>query len=125
MGYKFFGTPYVPPLSDWAFMLKNEPRKKKFEEIPTETEILITHTPPINILDAPKDCPPDTKHRFGCKELREQVLTRIHPLYHIFGHVHCGYGTTSLEGTNFINAASCDDDYQAVNAPIYFELDPK
>ena len=31
-GYKIFGTPYVPPISDWAFMLKNDERKAKFGE---------------------------------------------------------------------------------------------
>ena len=27
LGYKFFGTPYVIPISDWGFMLKPDRRK--------------------------------------------------------------------------------------------------
>ena len=124
-GYKIFGTPFVPPVSDWAFMLKNDARKAKFAEIPTETELLVTHSPPLNILDAKPDVPNDSKLRHGCGHLREEVLNRVKPLYHLFGHNHDGYGRTTIDGINFINCATCDEDYQAVNKPIYFELPVK
>ena len=51
-GYKIFGTPYVCPGLNWAFMLNDEERKTKFTEIPTHTDLLITHSPPAGILDA-------------------------------------------------------------------------
>ena len=114
MGYKFFGSPYVPPCGPWAFMLKNEERLVKFKEIPEDTDILITHTPPYAILDGEKNHDPEVKEslkRFGCKILREEVLTRIKPLYNIFGHNHDGYGQMEVEGIKFINAATCDDNY--------------
>ena len=38
---------------------------------------------------------------------------------------HDGYGRTTIDGINFINCATCDEDYQAVNKPIYFELPVK
>ena len=50
-GYKFFGSPYIPVISDWAFMLRPDERAKKWAEIPDDTQILITHTPAHNILD--------------------------------------------------------------------------
>ena len=65
-GYKFFGTPYVPPIPRWAFVKKDEDRKKLFAKIPTETDILISHTPPKNILDSFDDEPFDSPRRFGC-----------------------------------------------------------
>ena len=113
----------MPPVSDWAFMLKNDVRKKKFEEIPTDTELLITHTPPSDILDAKPNA--EKKHHHGCVHLREEVLTRIKPLYHMFGHCHDGYGQTQIDGINFINAATCDEDYAPVQPPIYFEIPSK
>ena len=70
-GYRFFGTPFIPPISDWAFMLKAEERKLKFESIPSDTEVLITHTPPKGIQDAKPDAP--EKFRYGCPFLLEQV----------------------------------------------------
>ena len=115
MGYKFFGTPYIPPFGDGAFMVKTEERRKKFQEIPEDTDILITHTPPYAILDNERnhDDPniPDSKKRFGCKELRDEILNRIKPMYNIFGHIHDGYGQMEIDGIKFINAASCDDNY--------------
>lgn len=116
LGYKFFGTPYIPVISDWAFMLKREERAQKWAEIPTDTQILITHTPPLGILDD------SSERRSGCEELRREVLERIRPIYHICGHIHEGYGQATQDGIHFINAASVNEDYVIVNAPIYFEL---
>ncbi len=123
-GYKIFGTAYVAPVSDWDFMLKSEERKKKFKEIPSDTEILITHTPPSGILDC-KDSETNEKLRSGCVHLKEEVLNRVKPVYHIFGHNHDGYGCKSIDGINFVNCATCDEDYQPVNKPVCFELPVK
>ena len=71
MGYSFFGSPYIPPISDWAFMLKAEERKQKFESIPTKVDILITHTPPKGIQDAKEGAP--EKMRYGCPFLLTEV----------------------------------------------------
>lgn len=95
MGYKFFGTPYIPPICDWAFMLEPEKRQKKFKEIPSDTEILISHTPPKYVFDEMRDWFPNDfglLKNFGCEFLREEILTRIKPIYNIFGHNHDGYG---------------------------------
>ena len=119
MGIKFFGTPYVPIISDWAFMLRGPERKEKFSEIPSDTTVLISHTPPYKILDSSDS---KTAKRFGCSELRTEVLDRIKPKYHVFGHCHSGYGTKVIDDTSFINAAICDEDYSAENEPIYFTL---
>ena len=64
----------------------------KFAEIPSDTEILVTHSPPLNILDAKAEVPHDSKLRHGCPHLRDEVLGRVKPMYHLFGHNHDGYG---------------------------------
>eukprot|EP01060_Flectonema_neradi_P024515 TRINITY_DN3343_c0_g1_i1.p1 TRINITY_DN3343_c0_g1~~TRINITY_DN3343_c0_g1_i1.p1 ORF type:complete len:253 (+),score=27.30 TRINITY_DN3343_c0_g1_i1:58-816(+) len=120
MGIKFFGTPYIPVISDWAFMLKNSERREKFKEIPADTQILLSHTPPFKILDSSSALP--DAQRFGCAELLAEVLDRIRPTYHIFGHCHSGYGTRNVNGITFINASICDEDYAAVNEPVYFTI---
>jgi Icc-related predicted phosphoesterase len=92
----------------------------KWKEIPTETDILITHGPPKDILDL---C--YSKDHAGCEFLREEILNRIKPKYHVFGHIHETYGTEVIGETTFINASSVDHFYKPINPPVVFELPVK
>jgi Icc-related predicted phosphoesterase len=67
-----------------------------YSAIPSDTQILITHTPPYGILDG--------DHHDGCPELRAAVK-RLRPSLHVFGHVHSGYGVEVIEQTTYVNAA--------------------
>jgi hypothetical protein len=60
----------------------------------------------------------------GCEELIKEVikLAGKNLKTHIFGHIHCGYGTTENFGVKFINASNCDEAYEAKNPPIVFEI---
>jgi Icc-related predicted phosphoesterase len=53
--------------------------------IPDDTDILITHTPPIGHGDL---CCSGV--RAGCVELLSTVQNRVKPKYHVFGHIHEG-----------------------------------
>ena len=67
--------------------------------MPKEVDILITHTPPLGILDKNhkgKNC--------GSKSLKIIALNRK-PKYHIFGHIHEAYGMIKIESTTFLNVA--------------------
>lgn len=55
--------------------------------------------------------------------MTESKTERIKPKYHIFGHVHEGYGITKNEHTTFINASTCDAAYNPINPPIVFDWD--
>ena len=50
------------------------------------------------------------------------TVRRLRPRYHVFGHIHEGYGTEQRNGTTFVNASICDKDYRPVNAPVVVEL---
>lgn len=65
-----------------------------------DIQILVTHGPPLGILDVAAD----SNVHAGCPELLEQVL-RINPKLHVFGHIHGAYGTRKLNETLFVNAA--------------------
>ena len=78
--------------------------------------------PEASCAGAREDLPQDSKYRYGCSFLKDEVLNRVKPMYHIFGHNHDGYGTKTIDGINFINAASVDEDYQQNHPPLYFEL---
>lgn len=113
---KFYGSPWTPTFMDWHFMAdRGAPIRGKWEMIPEDTDVLITHGPPSTILDKVRGVP------LGCHDLLEMVL-RIRPKYHLFGHIHQTYGTTRRNGITFINASVCDGRYRPVNEPIVFDL---
>lgn len=124
-GVKFYGAPWQPEFCNWAFNLKrhSSEMREKWEAIPDNTDVLITHGPPYGILDL---CP-DMRDRSklvhaGCEVLREQ-LNRIKPKVHIFGHIHEGSGIHKEAGTQFINASFMDSRFQPNNQTRIVELD--
>lgn len=119
LGYKFFGSPWQPEFCNWAFNLERGPEcDAAWQKIPTETDILITHGPPLGHGDL---CKPGM-NRAGCVDLLAAVVERVKPLYHIFGHVHEGYGVTTNGETVFINASTCNLRYKPDHCPIVFDL---
>lgn len=113
----FYGSPWQPAFMDWAFNLeRGKALRKKWKKIPVGTDVLITHGPPMGILD--KTISGET---VGCFDLRE-VVEIVKPRFHIFGHIHEGYGQFEYEGTTYINACINTHRYVPSNAPIVFEL---
>ena len=49
---------------------------------------------------------------------------RIKPRYHVFGHIHEGYGQTTDGVTDYINASNCNSKYDKrnLNHPIIFDM---
>ena len=60
--------------------------------------------------------------RTGCVELLRTIQRRVKPKYHIFGHIHEGYGITTDNNTTFVNASTCTVNYKPTNKPIVFDL---
>ena len=114
-GFLFYGTPWQPLFLNWAFNLPEEQLKEKFAKIPDSVDVLITHCPPYGILDVV-----DGYHQ-GSPSLMERVM-QIKPKYHIFGHIHEGYGKYEENGTTFLNVSVLDGDYRMVREPVSFEV---
>lgn len=117
-GLKIYGTPWQPAFGNWAFNLpENSPQLlRKWQMIPAGIDVLLTHCPPRGIRDF-------EGHSLGCMMLRAEVLERIKPRVHAFGHIHQGYGKEEVEGITFVNGSICTPAYQPDNAPITLELD--
>eukprot|EP01138_Halocafeteria_seosinensis_P015372 gb/GECG01015688.1/.p1 GENE.gb/GECG01015688.1/~~gb/GECG01015688.1/.p1 ORF type:complete len:257 (+),score=31.28 gb/GECG01015688.1/:1-771(+) len=114
---KVWGSPWQPRFCDWAFNVqRGEEIRTKWDLIPDDTDILITHGPPHGILDMNDEGQP-----CGCEELLRAVQERVKPRLHIFGHIHEGYGTYSDGTTLFVNASTCTVEYQATNPPIVID----
>lgn len=96
-GIKFYGSPYSPSFHryKWVFNAdRGEEIKKIWARIPSDTNVLITHTPVYNILDDVKEYATDGEdaHR-GCKDLFDVMHKRLFNLkLHCSGHLHDEYG---------------------------------
>lgn len=118
-GVKFYGSPWTPIFFNWYFMLDrgSEKMRRKWAQIPEDTDILLTHGPPMFKLDWSEF----GKEHMGCEDLRNRIEV-VKPRYHVFGHNHAQYGGTRNEHTTFINAATCNERYCPVNKPQIFHI---
>ena len=128
-GLRVWGSPWQPWFYDWAFNLPRGPAlREKWDLIPYDTDVLITHGPPFGFLDGAarpasgwSDQDEVSVEHLGCEELR-RALDRVRPRLHVFGHIHEGYGRGQLADTILVNASNCDEDYRPVNAPVVIDL---
>ena len=117
-----YGSPHQPTFHNWAFNLprNGEELQNKWNNIPKDIDILITHGPAWGHLDIV----PYGYLSVGCELLRECVDV-IKPKIHVFGHVHSGYGYKFHNGTHFFNASVLDERYSYSNKPITIDWNPE
>lgn len=118
---KIWGSPWQPEFHNWAFNLpRGEKIKEKWDLIPNDVDILVTHGPAFGKLDyVPYD-----GINVGCEELLKKIQ-EIKPKIHCSGHIHEGYGYVFDGDTHFINAAVLNGRYEFRNKPITVNWDPK
>lgn len=121
-GYKFYGSPWQPWFGNWAFNFINHHEnffaaQKQAQEcwakIPKDTEILITHTPPLGILDKTA-----RGTKVGCQFLTERLDELPNLLLHVFGHIHASRGHETKNGLLSVNAANSYT-HSKVSYPMY------
>ncbi len=132
-GLKFYGSPWVPNLRGWAYYATAAELQRKFDAIPMDTDVLITHGPALGMRDTipgvfavgddphgqPQDCGHDEVGlHVGSIALLQAVKGRPNLKAHIFGHIHEGYGREGIA----INAAVCNRMYNPDNPPIIVEV---
>jgi Icc-related predicted phosphoesterase len=116
-GVRFWGAPWQPKFFDWAFNReRGRSLRKKWSLVPEDVDVLVTHGPPRGIGDRVAQ-----GDRVGCFELRKRVF-EVQPDYHVFGHIHEGYGRYAQQGVEFLNASVCDVYREPRNAPLVFTL---
>jgi len=110
-----YGAPWQPEFCDWAFNLKRGKEcQDKWNLIPHDTDILITHGPPLGYGDRTS-----TGFQCGCENLLRTIQSRDQPpRLHIFGHIHEARGTWHDGRTLYVNACTCTFFYHATNKPI-------
>lgn len=112
-GKTFWGSPFTPVYGHWSFMKRRgDDISRVWQMMPEQIDMLVTHGPPQGILDK------NANHELcGCYDLR-QAVKRRRVAYHVFGHIHEGYGEKTLDDTRYINCSVLDENYELVNKPI-------
>lgn len=123
-GIKIWGSPWSPRFYDWAFMKSEGELSNRYDLIPRDVDILLSHTPPWK-----KECPIDQidwldwePKKCGSVALT-QAIEKIKPKYMFCGHIHSGsHKEFDIGGTKCYNVSYLGEDYEPHYPVFTFEL---
>ncbi len=128
---KVWGSPWTKTFEGMnpkckAFAVDTEEELlEKWCLIPTDIDILITHSPPFGILDRVDFSEGDySAESVGSQTLRNAVQQRPSIKIHVFGHIHEEGGRMDhehFEGGSirtYVNASHVNERYKPVNKPV-------
>ena len=105
-GFKIFASPYTPEFVGGFQLYSEKESRLKWQDIPNDIDLLISHGPPYNILDSTS-----RGMSIGDKVLMNEINQRIKPKAVLFGHVHASFGQTEVDGIQYVNAAQFNGIY--------------
>ncbi|KAF7629227.1 Metallophos domain-containing protein [Meloidogyne graminicola] len=125
-GIKIYGAPWHPMPGYSFYRQRGQALLQKWNQIPSKTDVLITHTPPLGHGDFNSW----TKlggMLAGCAVVYffniVQLVAKYSGIpYHVFGHIHQQHGCTTNGVTTFINASTCDHKLRTEYDPIIFDI---
>jgi Icc-related predicted phosphoesterase len=104
-GVKFYGIPWVPRLEAWAFYQDDLGLAERYSQIPVDTNVLISHGPPLSVLDSTK------YYSHVGSQAALEAIKYVNPQLFICGHIHEGRGYRGILHTEVWNVASLDERY--------------
>lgn len=138
-GRLIYASAVTPWFHDWAWNKQRGDELKNFwkDTIPDDVEIIITHGPPLYVLDQIDPKGPEksgsldrTGAHLGCEELRKRIRHLPKLKLHVFGHIHGSSGILddvvhahADHRVVFVNASICDEKYKPTNPVRVFELE--
>lgn len=123
-GVRFYGTPYVSSLKNWAFYRSDVELKERFNKIPEKVDVLLTHQPPkLNDCGLVKQT--DAFHYlsdFGSDILADAIMKRDIK-WALSGHVHSGsHVSKKVNNTNIVNVSLKDENYKVSYDLFEFDI---
>eukprot|EP01084_Bolivina_argentea_P248794 416246_1 len=116
-GINIYGSPWTCSYK-MGFSANKQLLKEKWKMIPSNTHILLTHLPPLGIMDTVYKnnynftnicnmCQVVHQHykHWGNLDLLNEITNRIKPRVHLFGHVHSVNAHQTYKDVVFINSA--------------------
>ena len=124
-GLKIWGSPWTSRFEGinphcCAFTGENDEEiSPKFDLIPSDIDILITHSPPFTVRDMTI-----RGDQVGSVSLMSHHVARLRPKLWVFGHIHEAYGKEGpyqWNDTIYVNASHVNEKYKPVNKPVRIE----
>ena len=127
-GIKIYSTPWCPLFYNWSFMKDEKELFEIFSKIPSDTNVLLTHTPPkkdskdwdIDVSDY------DRNVHCGSDSLYKAIDERLTGAGIYCGHIHSGshkQGSFFIPNDNFVvNVSYVNENYKPYYEPYYFEV---
>ncbi len=103
-GVRFYGIPMF--MGDCI----TDRQSSNYDKIPSNTDVLITHSPAYGILDF------DDGINYGSEELLAKVST-LNLKAHLFGHIHAQHGVKEQSGITLSDGAIINADYSNLSDP--------
>jgi Icc-related predicted phosphoesterase len=120
--YRIFGTPYCHIFGNWAFMRDEETLVKKFNQIPDNIDILLSHDAPYGTSDICFEGFSASKGHIGCPELRDAIIASK-PKYNFHGHLHTSNHEEEILGeTKVYNTSILDESYNLIYKPLIIRI---
>jgi Icc-related predicted phosphoesterase len=122
---RIFGTPYCTQFGNWAFMVDDNELERKYSQIPSDIDILLSHdSPNIEKLGAVLD----EESRFYNPSAGNAILAdhiwRINPKIFHSGHMHSGNHNFILkDGVWMANVSLVDESINPSNDILSYDFD--
>lgn len=113
-GLNIWGTPWANELPGWPFTAPEDELEKYWQQIPSETEILIVHGPPFGYGDQVVGNLTGDALNVGSRTLLERLNVLPNLRLVVFGHIHEGAGVYQLRETTLINASLMSVEYKPI-----------
>jgi Icc-related predicted phosphoesterase len=124
-GKRFYGTPWCPNLSHWAFYKDSYDLEQVFKQIPWDADVVMTHCP-STIGDSGTVLQQGWNFckRLGCEELTPELFDRQSFIkYALCGHIHSGdHNPIQIGQMKVVNVSILSEEYKRAYSIYKFEL---
>lgn len=122
-GIKIYGTPWCHRFGNWAFMRDDWKLSKKFENIPENLDILLTHDAPYGYHD---EIIEDVIYKNGGSIGSIPLVKAIEekqPKYHFSGHLHgTSHEETLIGNTKSYSVSLVNEEYEIAYPILYLDI---
>ena len=122
-GVRIYGTPWCHRFGNWAFMRDDLELSEKFENIPDNLDILLTHDAPYGYHD---EIIEDVIYKNGGSIGSIPLVKAIEekqPKYHFSGHLHgTSHKETLIENTKSYSVSLVNEEYEIAYPILYLNI---
>lgn len=122
-GLRIYGTPWCHRFGNWAFMRDDGELTSKFDSIPQNIDILMTHDAPYGIHDVIiEDVPFKSNEHIGSALLRIALMDKS-PKYHFSGHLHgTDHSVVQFNNTKSYSTSLVNERYEIAYPILYLNI---